>query len=251
METPESSYSITSDPIQTLDIRHDDDPIVGDVPPLVSLKPEEFRQIVRSLDPSSHRRKVDRKRKKYERRKRRQRIEKEREERFEKKSYDVSPDPESDHRDTHRVYQCDTCGRTVPLPDEDVRVDEYEESEGEFVLEDDDPDAEETEALNAAHPAVTYHVISHVCKSRDTKIMYLFDWRGLGDWFFLPAGISYAIGSYVCLFAQTCSRCCIYFQLVGAIGYTIDALLYFPGLAQDEEEASLREILNPSMSINS
>ena len=65
------------------------------------------------------------------------------------------------------------------------------------------------------------------------EIVLEFDWTGLGDWFFLPAGVAYAVGSYVCFFTSY-EKLCLWFQVVGAVGYLLDAIFYYPGLAKGQ-----------------
>ena len=74
-------------------------------------------------------------------------------------------------------------------------------------------------------------------KERDKRkgITYEFDWTGLGDWFFLPAGVAYAVGSYVCIYSPS-MEACLGVQLLGAVGYLLDAIFYYPGLVKEEEE---------------
>tara|TARA_R110002050_G_scaffold146452_2_gene271876 strand:- start:244 stop:1095 length:852 start_codon:yes stop_codon:yes gene_type:complete len=93
-----------------------------------------------------------------------------------------------------------------------------------------DPYCHAPEALSksvAAGMLATEH-----CEDDEFYILYRFDWCGLGDWFFLPAGVFYVISTYVCYLTDSFVGCQVT-MLLGALCYLIDAIVYYPGLGFD------------------
>ena len=71
----------------------------------------------------------------------------------------------------------------------------------------------------------------------EKKIRYDFDFSGFGDLSFFPGGLGYAIATWICYFwkGDVGHFFCIFFEFVGALGFLVNALAYYPVCVYNQE----------------